>query len=132
MMTNTTMCDLCHKAIQLTPSMLQEKKLVLELEGVEYNTYVTLLFCPHCGKSYPVVLDDWETNEILERLKWLYMRKRGYASKGKPCPSKLEMQIQRLNNKLDFKRRMLAEKFDGAFYQSEAGKERLDYRYHVR
>lgn len=134
MISNTTKCDLCHREVPVTPSCLETKFLALETSeaGGVTNTEVTLFTCPSCGKSYAVVVDTEETKALLTTLKGMYLKRTAYSGKGKTPPKKLEMKIHQLNNKLDFQRHKLAKEFDGAFYQTDAGKEQLDYRYHVR
>ena len=60
------------------------------------------------------------------------MRRMRFYGKQKPVPQKLQEKYNKLNKKLDFKRRQLAEKFNGALYQSEGDTIQLDYRYHAR
>lgn len=55
-----------------------------------------------------------------------------FYGKQKPVHQKLQEKYTKLNRKLDFRRQKLAEKFNGALYQSEGDTIQLDYRYHAR
>ena len=132
-MTNITHCDLCQGEIQVTPQVLEEKQLILQLKnGAECKCDVTFVNCPHCGKSYAVIVDDWETKELLSSVKRLYFRKLNYLNRHKPVPKKLQDQLLKLNRKLDFKREQHAPEFNEAAYQLDGNTYQLDYRYHVR
>ena len=129
---NLVTCDICHKEFALSKSFLEEKKVVLEKEGTEPNEVVlTILTCPHCGKYYPVTLDDEETIGIVTELREVVVKEYKIRFKGKEPTAKLVHKHQALKRKLNFKRQKLAEKFNGSFYQTEDGKEQLDYHYHV-
>ena len=129
---NLVVCDICHKEFALTKNFLEEKKVVLEKEGIEPTEVVlTILTCPHCGKYYPVILDDEETAGIAAELGKIVAKEYKAQSKGKKPTDKLIRKHHDLRRKLSFKRHQLAEKFDRSFYQTEDGKEQLDYHYHV-
>ena len=128
---NIVTCDICHKDFALTKDFLEEKRVTLEKEGLEPTEVVlTVLTCPHCGKYYTVILDDEETLGISEELRTIVAKEYKLQSKGKQSPEKLTRKHHKLRSKLSFKRHNLAEKFDGSFYQTEDGKEQLDYHYH--
>jgi uncharacterized protein YbaR (Trm112 family) len=129
---NSVLCDICRKRFQLSRNNLKEETVTLEKGGQTHEVRLTYLYCPHCGKHYPVIMDDEKTLPILNSLKEMMIRRIKFKSRGKSVPEKLEQKYNRLNQKLDFKRQELAEKFNGSFYQTEEGKERLEYRYHAR
>ena len=129
---NNITCDICHREVALTKDLLEEKEVVLEKAGVDpQNVVLTILTCPMCGKSYPVLMDDSETSAILEELKTVVQKQYKAQAKGIQPKAKVTRKQQSLRNKLNFKRQQLAKKFDGSFYQTEDGKEQLDYHYHV-
>lgn len=129
-------CDLCGHEFQLAKNHLREKKVTLETieNGVEVMNPVTLTFlqCPRCNKRYPVILDDESTLPLLAELREIFGKRATYAKQHKVAPLKLLRRQEKVNKKLDFRRRQLALRFDGSFYQTEEGKERLDYRYRER
>lgn len=128
---NLVVCDICHKEFALTKNFLEEKKVVLEKEGIEPTEVVlTILTCPHCGKYYTVIVDDEETAGIAAELRQIVAKEYKARSKGKQPTDKLIRKHHTLRRKLSFKRQILAGKFDGSFYQTEDGKEQLDYHYH--
>ena len=132
----TIRCDLCKKEFSLGRESLIEKKVNLysdfEMKSKPHEVLMTSLFCPHCGKNYPVIIDNEESLPILGELKETMARRLKFASKGKPIPSKLNEKYKKLTRKLGIKRQKVAEIYNGSFYQGEDGKEQLDYRYHVR
>mgnify|MGYP002517542429 CR=1 FL=1 len=132
--TNAIVCDLCDKEFNATKDTLEDQHVTLTKEGLDpHEVILTVLTCPHCGKSYPVIMDDDTTLPLLERarnvaLKRLKQMRRGFTPK-----PELEAKYRELNRKLDFKRQKLAEKYSESFYQLEDGTTvQLDYRYHVR
>ena len=127
-------CDICKKEFQLLKSYVKEQRVTLENDKRAYHKDVilTFLMCPHCGKEYPVVMDDEETLGIVGKVKELFSKRMSYVTKQKPIPDKLDQKYYAAKRKLTFKRHELAEKFSGSFYQSEDGKQQLDYRYHER
>lgn len=128
---NVVTCDICHRDFALTKDFLEEKKAVLEKEGLEPTEVVlTNLTCPNCGKYYTVIVDDEETSGIATELREIVAKEYKARSKGKEPTQKLIRKHQTLRRKLSFKRQCLAGKFDGSFYQTEDGKEQLDYHYH--
>lgn len=129
---NKTVCDICHHQFQVSKDTLKEESITLEKDGQTHDVVLTYLYCPNCGKRYPVIMDDETTLPILHELKDALMRRVRFASKGNPIPKKLDEKYKKLNKKLDFRRQQLAEKFNGSFYQTDEGKEQLEYRYHVR
>lgn len=132
----TIRCDLCKKEFSLGRESLIEKKVNLysdfEMKSKPHEVLMTSLFCPHCGKNYPVIIDNEESLLILGELRETMSRRLKFASKGKPIPSKLNEKYKKLTRKLGIKRQKMAEIYNGSFYQTEDGKEQLDYRYHVR
>lgn len=126
-------CDLCHREFRVTKNLIEEKKVVLQKAGCEDKIVkLTNLTCPACGKRYPVLLDDGETILIAAELRDAFLRIMKFSKKGKEIPDRLQKKYSRLQHKLNFKRQQLAEKYNGSFYQTEDGKEQLDYRHHVR
>lgn len=124
-------CQICHKPFNLTRDFLEEKSVVLEKEGLEPKEVVlTTLICPNCGKSYPVTLDDERTRDLVKALTELHKKSVSLQLKGRKTPTKLNKNLAQLERKLDFNRNQLAIKYTGSFYQTEDGKEQLDYRYH--
>ena len=129
---NNITCDICHRKVALTKDLLEEKEVVLEKDGVDpHKVTLTVLTCPMCGKSYPVLMDDSETSAILAELKTVVQKQYKAQAKGIQPKAKVTRKQQSLRNKLNFKRQQLAKKFDKSFYQTEDGKEQLDYHYHV-
>lgn len=129
---NTVKCDICHREFALEKNFLEEKKVTLEKEGLEpTEVTMTILTCPHCGKFYPVIVDDEETTGIVTELRGIVAKEYKAKSKNKTPAPKLVNRHQVLRRKLSFKRKILAGKFNESFYQTEDGKEQLDYHYHV-
>lgn len=130
---NVITCDICHRDFPITKDFLEEKRAVLEKEGLDpTEVALTVLTCPLCGKTYPVIVDDPETVKIRLELESLLRRRLKYVQEHRPVPFRLAAKIGKLNGKLDFKRQSLAKKYNGSFYQTDEGKQQLDYRYHVR
>ena len=128
---DTVKCDICHREVTLTKDLLEEKAVVLEKDGVDpHEVVLTVFTCPMCGKSYPVLMDDDETSAILNELKTVVQKQYKAQAKGMPPKLKTLRKQQSLKSKLNFKRQQLAKKFVGSFYQTEDGKEQLDYHYH--
>lgn len=124
-------CDICRHEFSLTKDFLAEKRVTLEKEGLDpKDVTITVLTCPYCGKHYPVILDDEETIGIVTMLKEVLAKEYKASSKGRQPTQKLTRKHHTLRRKLSFKRQQLAEKFNGSFYQTEDGKEQLDYHYH--
>ena len=131
---HTVKCDLCQKEFRITPESVKEEQVTLHMEGLDpHEVCLTYLYCPLCGKRYPVIMDDESTLPLLEKLRWV-MAKQAKQAKGGFLPNpKLERKRKELYRKLDFRRRKLAEKYNGSFYQLENGlMEQLEYRYHAR
>ncbi len=128
---NVVTCDICHQDFALNKDFLEEKQVVLEKEGLEPTEVVlTVLTCPNCGKYYTVIVDDEETSGIVAELREIIAKEYKARSKGKEPTQKIIRKHHALRRKLSFKRQNLAEKFNGSFYQTEDGKEQLDYHYH--
>lgn len=130
---HTIKCDLCGRDFHLTKEVLKDHKVTLKKDGLEpHDVTLTLLTCPACGKSYPVIMDDEKTLPILEKMRNVMAKQAKLAKAGKSSPE-LAKKYRRLNWKLDFNRRELAEKYNGSLYQREDGiVEQLDYRYRTR
>ena len=131
---HTIKCDLCHGEFRLTREVLKEERVTLHKEGLEpHEVLLTNLRCPLCGKAYPVIMDDEGTLPLLGKLRNILGKQAKLTRKGVPKIAELEKKRQNLNWKLDFRRRKLAEKYNGSRYQLENGLwEQLDYRYHAR
>lgn len=132
--TNLIVCDICKKEFKVTRNCLEDKIITLYKDGLDpHEVTITILTCPHCGKCYPVVMDDETTLPILERVRKVTLKKVKQIRMGFNPKPELEAKCRELNRKLDFKRQKLAEKYNGSFYQLEDGTTvQLDYRYHVR
>ncbi len=128
----TIECDLCHGGFTVTPAVLREETVTLLKNGKEATCVLTFLCCPVCGKLYPVLLDDTETEKMVQELRTCLARRMKYTAKYKPIPDKLQNKLARIKKQLDFKRRKLAEKFNGALYQFEGDTMQLDYRYRAQ
>ena len=129
---NNTVCDICHYQFQVSRDNLKEENVTLEKDGLAHDVVLTYLRCPSCGKRYPVIMDNAETLPLLHELRDCMMRRMKFYGNHKPVPQKLQEKYTKLNRKLDFRRQQLAEKFNGALYQSEGDTIQLDYRYHAR
>lgn len=131
---HTIKCDLCHREFQLTKEVLKEEQVTLNQEGLEpHEVRLTYLYCPLCGKRYPVIMDDESTLPLLEKLRSVMAKQFKQVKRGFNPNPQLEKKRRELNRKLDFKRQKLAEKYNGSTYQLENGlMEQLDYRYHAR
>lgn len=127
-------CALCHKEFNLSSNVLKEKQVTLHQEGLEpHEVQLTYLYCPMCGKRYPVIMDDETTLPLLEKLRNILTKQVKQYKNGFPQNSQLEKKRRELNNKLDFRRQKLAVKYNGSLYQLGNGlMEQLDYRYHAR
>lgn len=131
-MTTQVHCDLCKKEIPLSKSLVKEERVPLEKDGTLKEVLLTYFSCPSCGKRYVVIVDDDETLEALKAVREVLFKRLNYLRQKKPVPSKLQNRYLKLNRKLDYKRRELSKSIEGSFYQTEDGKEQLDYRYHAR
>ena len=131
---NQIYCDICYGKFSITRETLREEKVMLHKEETAQTHEVTMTFiqCPLCGKRYVALMDDEETLSVLAELRECFRRRLKFVSKSKPVPEKLEHKYKKLSHKLDLKRHKLAERFNGSFYQTDEGKEQLDYRYRVR
>ena len=126
-------CDMCHREFTLTRQCLTENKVVLEKEGLDPKEVVlTTLECPICGKQYPVMMDDDEALEMVGKLTSIYQRRMFFITKAKKIPVKLDKKYHDLERKLGFRRKQLANEYNGSFYQTAEGKQQLEYRHHVR
>lgn len=128
----TIECDICHGEFTVMPDTLREETVTLMQDGKETVCILTLLRCPCCGKSYPVLLDDTETAEIAQELRVCLVRRMKYTAKHKRIPDKLQNKLARLTKKLDHERRQLSERMYGALYQFEGDTMQLDYRYRAQ
>lgn len=129
---NRIYCNICGAEFAVTKDTLTENEVTLVKEGSTVQKPVTLtwLQCPHCGKRYVCLVDDSETLAILKDLRAANAKALKFLKANKPVPAKLEEKTKRLQRKLDFKRQNLADEYDGSFYQTEDGKEQLDYHHH--
>lgn len=132
--TNAIVCDICNKEFRATKDNLEDKHIILTKEGLDpHEVILTVLTCPHCGKSYPVIMDDETTLPMLERVRNIALKRVKQMRKGFNPKPEIEAKYNELSRKLDFKRQKLAEKYNESFYQLEDGTMvQLDYRYHVR
>lgn len=128
----TALCPICKRPVLLTSSLLKELDLILHKDNEHELVRLTIFCCPCCGKEYPVIIDDEETLQISKEVQRLFTQQLRYSEKQKKIPQKLEKKYQAFNRKLDFKRHMLAKKFNGAFYQIEGNTVQLDYCYHAQ
>lgn len=118
--TNATItCDICGEEFHLNKSLIKEDHTVLHKGDQDYPVIMTYLQCPHCSKQYIVIIDDDDSYGVLQETHAALMKRMKYLQKGYTVPHKLEKSYQNLTSKLDFKRRQLAEKFNGALYQFE-------------
>lgn len=125
-------CDICKGEFNITRGSLREEKVTLTKDNEWLDGTLTLLQCPACGKVYPVLLDNSVSLELLNKVRAVYFKRAKYIGKGKSVPTNLDKRYNTLKQKLDFKRRQLAEKFDGATYQLDGNTLQLDYRYRTR
>lgn len=133
-MNSKIVCDICKREFQLTRSCVKEQEVMVEIRNCTepYPVKMTFLQCPLCGKRYIVMLDDKETLEVFDELRGYMAKRLKFLKGGKEVPKKVDLKYRKLNKKLNFKRKQLSEKLYGSFYQTEDGKEQLDYRYHGR
>lgn len=127
-----TKCDICKRWFTITNGMLHTETVTVINKTGEHRLQVTEATCPLCGKTYPVVIDDAETIKLKLSVEELLRKQLKYIQNNRPAPMRLLAKIDHLNWKLDFKRQNLAKKYNGSFYQTDEGKQQLDYRYHVR
>lgn len=127
-----TKCDICHRWFDVTKDKIHTQTVTVLDKIGEHRLQVTEVTCPLCGKTYPVVVDDAETIKLRLEVESLLRKRLKYVREHHPIPFRLATKIGKLNGKLDFKRQSLAKKYNGSFYQTDEGKEQLDYRYHVR
>lgn len=125
-------CDICKGEFDITRESLREIHVLLEKGDISTNATVTLLQCPRCGKTYPVIVDTEKSCQLLNKLQEIQYKRFKYLSKHKPIPTRLDERYKMLNQKLDFQRQQIAEKFNGAIYQLDGDTIQLDYRYHAR
>lgn len=124
-------CDICHHEFHLTKDHIEEQKVVLQKEGLDDKiVQLTNLTCPRCGKKYVVLVDDGETLILAAALREVFLRRMKRSQKNKEIPERLNNKYERLQLKLKLKRQKLAERYNGSFYQTEDGKEQLDYHHH--
>lgn len=127
-----TKCDICHKRFDVTQDKIHTQTVTLLDNTGDHRLQVTTVTCPICGKTYPVIVDDAETIKLRLEVEELLRKRLKYVQAKRMIPMRLAAKIGKLNGKLDFKRQSLAKKYNGSFYQTDEGKEQLDYRYHVR
>lgn len=125
-------CDICKGEFNVSKETLREEKVSLEKDGTLTDAVITFLQCPACGKIYPVIVDTCKSLTLLEKAREAYCKRVKYLHKHKPIPARLDERYKTLNQKLDFQRQQIAEKFNGAIYQLDGDKIQLDYRYHAR
>lgn len=125
-------CDICKAEYNVSKDTLREERVTLEKDGISIEATITILQCPVCGKTYPVIVDTCKSLTLLEKVRETYYKRAKYLSKNKPIPTRLDEKYKTLNQKLDFQRQQIAEKFNGAIYQLDGDKIQLDYRYHAR
>lgn len=125
-------CDICKGEFNITRESLREVHVLLEKDDISTNATVTLLQCPCCGKTYPVIVDTEKSCQLLTKLREVQYKRFKYLNKHKPIPARLDERYKILNQKLDFQRQQIAEKFNGAIYQLDGDTIQLDYRYHAR
>lgn len=131
---NNIFCDICGAEFAVTPQTLTENEVILFREGSVKPKPVTLtwLQCPHCGKRYVCLMDDQETVELAKDLRTAMAKRLKFLKANKPVPERLAEKTKQIQRKLDFKRQKLADEYNGSFYQTEDGKEQLDYKIHHR
>ena len=131
---NTVYCDICGAEFAVTKSTLTENEVALFRDGNPETKEVTLtwLECPHCGKRYICIMDDKKTLEIAKDLRVAMAKQLKFLKRNKPVPDRLAKKTKDLQRKLDFKRQKLANEYNGSFYQTEDGKEQLEYKIHHR
>lgn len=129
--TNEVACSHCGGSFSVATGMLSEQTVnSFTLPDKSYllqRIVITSITCPHCGVKYAVQVDDGDTNKALAELREVMAKRLSYLRKNVPCPVRMEAKYHKLNHKLDFLRAQLAKKLDGSFYQSEEGKEQLDF-----
>ena len=131
---NKIFCDICGANFSVTKDTLTENEVILIKEGSTEQKPVTLtwLECPHCGKRYICLMDDKETLELAKDLRAAMAKRLKFLKKNRPVPERLEQKTKNLQRKLNFKRQHLADEYNGSFYQTEDGKEQLEYKIHHR
>ena len=125
-------CDICKAEYSVSKDTLREEKVILKKDGISTEATITILQCPMCGKTYPVIVDTCKSLALLEKAREIYCRRAKYIRKNRSIPTRLDERYKTLNQKLDFQRQQIAEKFNGAIYQLDGDKIQLDYRYHAR
>lgn len=131
---NRVFCNICGAAFAVTNNTLTENEVTLIKDGIPEQKQVTLtwLECPHCGKRYICMMDDKDTLILVKDLREAMAKRLKFLKANKPVPARLEEKAKRIQRKLDFKRQKLADEYTESFYQTEDGKEQLDYRHRVR
>ena len=131
---NNIFCDICGANFSVTKDTLTENEVILVKEGSTEQKPVTLtwLQCPHCGKRYVCLMDDAETLAVVKDLRVAMFKRLKFLKANRPVPKKLEAKTTKLQRELNIKRHKLADEYNGSFYQTEDGKEQLDYRIHHR
>lgn len=137
---NKVYCNICGAEFAVTKDTLTENEVLLykelspedEYQIEEKRVTLTWLQCPHCGKRYICMMDDVETLELVKDLRVSMLKRLKFLKANRPVPEKLEAKTHRIKRKLDFKRQKLAGEYEGSFYQTEDGKEQLDFRHRVR
>lgn len=125
-------CRICHKSFRITKDDVEEQTVVLEKEGLlPCVATLTILHCPVCGKQSVVMADTLETKDLAHQLTSLYTKQMNLQQKGYKIHPKLDQKYTQLERKLNYKRNRLAVEYNRSFYQTEDGKEQLDYHYHV-
>ena len=124
-------CQICHQPFSVTRNDLEEKTVVLQKEGLlPCVATLTIVHCPRCGKQYVVSADTVEIKDLVQQLTELHAKRARLQQKGFKVHPKLDQNYAQLERKINFKRKQVAGEYTGSFYQTEDGKEQLDYHYH--
>ena len=103
-------CDECKKDFKLASKDVTTRKFSIKGEVITY----TFFTCPHCGKVYPVQLDNIGTLELYKTVRNVML----FFKNNLVNPTKAQIkQVDKQQARLKTKRAKLVKKYNGSVYQ---------------
>lgn len=123
-------CDICKNNFVLAYPTATEDEVLLIREWVtigENNTqlYISYFKCPTCGKKYISIVDNHKTLDLKQRMEEIAKQYSTTSTFKKQERNIIEMkQLQESVKRIT---QSIYRKYQGSFYQTEDGKEQLDF-----